>query len=259
MKVTLLGTGSAWPDADRSSPAFLLEHDNIPYLIDCGGGVSHQLMKVNIPPSKLKTIFLTHIHIDHCVDFPSLIFGAYLTGKEGSFNLFGPLGIKKFVDGIFNHAYDFAKPMLKSLRNKDIIIDIKEQMEGVVFKENSLTVSTLPVEHGGFPTIGYKFEANGKSIVFSADTEPCDNIVTLSKDADLLILDCSFPESFGLKKGHCIPSQAGKVATDAKVKKLCLVHLFPVCKGKEEEILEEVRKHYNGEVFIGNDLDIVEI
>ena len=226
------------------------------YLIDCGGGTCHQLMKIGVPPPKFTTVFLTHIHIDHCVEFPSFVFGAYLTGKVGPFQLIGPAGVKHFSDSLFNVTYNFARSMMKSLRSKDIDVNVVEVKDGQVFKTDTLTVHALPMEHG-INMLGYRFEHDGKSIVLSGDTEPCDNIVKLSTDADLLIMDCSFPEEFGHKKGHCIPSEVGTIAQKANVRNLCLVHLFPTCKGKEQQMITEVSKHYAGNVFVGTDLNVV--
>ena len=253
MELYTLGTGAAWPDGDRSAPAFLVKHNDIPYLIDCGGGTCHQLMKVGCKPSDLTNILLTHIHIDHCVEFPSLVFGAYLTGKSGNFKVHGPIGVGHFTKSVFDDTYDFAKNMMKKLRNLDIEIVTEEYKGGVVLEENGLVIDALPVEHG-INTLAYRFSANGKKLVFSADTAPCDNLVTIAKDADTLVIECSFPESFGVKNGHCIPSQVGSIAEAAKAKSVVLTHLFPVCKGKENEMIMDVKKQYSGEVTIASDL-----
>lgn len=254
MRLLTLGTGAAWPDGDRSAPAFAVVVNNEAYLVDCGGGTSHQLMKVGINPSSITNIFLTHIHIDHCVEFPSIVFGAYLTGKKGSFKVYGPEGVKHFTDSIFDDTYDFAKKMMEKLRGLEIKIETQEYTEGVVYNNNGLIVTTLPVQHG-INTLAFKFVADGKTLVFSGDTAPCDNIIEIAKDADVLVIECSFPESAGIKKGHCIPSQVGKIASSACVKKVILTHLFPVCKGKESEIIADVKKYYDGDVTIANDLD----
>lgn len=253
MELFTLGTGAAWPDADRSAPAFLVKHEGVPYLIDCGGGTCHQLMKVGCKPSDITHILLTHIHVDHCVEFPSLVFGAYLTGKTGAFNVYGPTGVLHFTDSIFDDTYDFAKTMMRNLRKLDIVIDTTEYDSGVVLEENGLVIDTLPVEHG-INTLAYRFSANGKKLVFSADTAPCDNLVKIAKDADALVIECSFPESAGFKNGHCIPSQVGAIAEQANAKSIILTHLFPVCKGHETEMVVEIKKHYSGEVTIASDL-----
>lgn len=254
MKLITLGTGAAWPDGDRSAPAFLVVVNDESYLVDCGGGTSHQLMRVGVKPSTITNIFFTHIHIDHCVEFPSIVFGSYLTGKQGAFKVYGPNGVKHFAESIFDDTYDFAKLMMKKLRGIDITIETQEFSEGPVFSNDYLTVTSLPVQHG-IETLAFRFVADGKTLVFSGDTAPCDNIVEIAKDADVLVIECSFPESSGVKNGHCIPSQVGKIASEAAVKKVILTHLFPVCKGKESEIVDEVKKHYTGEVIIANDLD----
>jgi len=258
MEITLLGTGAAWPDADRSSPAFLLQHQGIPFLIDCGGGTSHQLMKAGVPPSTLEIVLLTHIHIDHCVEFPSLVFGAYLTGKEGGFRLFGPPGTEHFAKSVFGDTYDFAIPMMKQLRKKDIVVTTREVESGRVLDLPGLEIESTPVHHG-IPTIAYRFTAAGKSVVLSGDTAPCDNIVKIANEADLLIIECSFPEQAGPKPGHCIPSQVGKIAAAAKAKRVVLVHLFPPCKGKEDGMVEEIKRFYVGPVEVGRDLDRISV
>ncbi len=256
MEIIMLGTGAAWPDADRSAPAFLVRNNQLNYLIDCGGGASHQLMKAGMPPSRLQNILFTHMHIDHCVEFPSLVFGAYLTGKEGGFSVFGPKGTQHFTKSIFNDTYDFAAPMLKKLRNKDIDITTTEIESGRVLECNGLIIEAAPVEHG-IPSLAYKFKSNGKVVVFSGDTAPCSSITEFSRNVDLLVVECSFPESVGPKPGHLIPSQVAKLAIDANVKALCLVHLFPTCKGKEHEILDEITRVYSGPVEIGQDLQVI--
>lgn len=253
MELFTLGTGAAWPDADRSAPAFLVKHAGTPYLIDCGGGTCHQLMKVGCKPSELTHILITHIHIDHCVEFPSLVFGAYLTGKSGEYKVYGPEGVAHFTKSIFNDTYDFAKAMMKNLRKIDIDIKTKEFSTGIILKENELVIDSIPVEHG-INTLAYRFTAGGKKLVFSSDTAPCANLIKISKDADVLVIECSFPESFGIKNGHCIPSQVGKIAEEANVNSVILTHLFPVCKDKENEMIAEIKKYYHGEVTVAEDL-----
>ena len=253
MLVTLLGTGGPWPDPDRNGSAYLLQYNGKPYLIDCGGGVNRQLMKVQVPPSQLDNIFLTHLHIDHCFEYPSLVFGAYLTGKEGSYHLFGPEGTAHFASSIFQDTYDFAIPTIKKILGKDISIIMKEVTGGVVLEDNGLIVEAISVNHR-INALAYKYSAQGKSVVFSGDTAPCENIVIIAQNADVLIIECSFPEAFGPNPVHCIPSQVGAIAQKAHVKKVVLTHLFPPCKGHEEEIIADVKKIFDGPVVVGQDL-----
>jgi len=75
----------------------------------------------------------------------------------------------------------------------------------------------------------------------------------LAAGADVLIHDCAFPDEMGEKPGHTIPRQLGEIAREAGVKKVVLVHLFPPCRGKEEEMIASVQKSFDGEVIVGED------
>ncbi|MDD5739141.1 MAG: ribonuclease Z [Candidatus Peribacteraceae bacterium] len=257
MHFTLLGTGGAWPDAERSSPAFLFEHDDRRILIDCGGGTCRQLMRAGTPPSTLTDILLTHTHIDHCVEFPSLVFGAYLTGKTGEFRARGAKGTAHYCTSIFRDAFDFAPPMMKKLRKLDIDIDAKDVEDHETLTIGDVKVECASMDHG-FPAMGFRFSVGGKTIVHSGDTQPCQAITELARGADVLIMECSFPETMGPRPFHCIPSQVGRIAQEADVGRVVLVHLFPPCNGKEKEMIEDVRKQYRGPVEVGQDLQVIQ-
>jgi ribonuclease BN (tRNA processing enzyme) len=119
-----------------------------------------------------------------------------------------------------------------------------------------LSIEATPVTHG-IPAVAYRFTSEGKSVVLSGDTAPCDNSVAISREADLLVIECSFPEQTGPKPGHLIPSQVGAIASEAKAKRVVLVHLFPTCKGKEESMIADVRRFYGGPVEVGNDMQSI--
>ena len=99
------------------------------------------------------------------------------------------------------------------------------------------------------------FSVGDKCVVFSGDTGPCASIVEVSKGADLLVIECSFPKDLGPR--HCTASDVGEIADDAGVKDVVLMHLFPPCRGREEEMVAEVKKHYSGRVRAGKDLDVI--
>ena len=117
--------------------------------------------------------------------------------------------------------------------------------------EDGFQISTKTLEHhdGG---MGYRIiTPGGNVVVYSGDTDYCNEIIGLSKNADLLMLDCAFPDEIKMK-GHLSPTAAGKVAHQANVKKLVLVHMYPVCD--EHDMITPCRKEFNGEVMVGEDL-----
>lgn len=259
MNIILLGTGGAFPDADRNGPAFLLQHKDRSFLIDCGSGVCHQLMKADVHPSLIDYIFFTHTHIDHCVEFPSLVFSSYLSGKEDGYHVFGPIGTKHFTQSIFGDTYNFAGPLIRKVKDREINILTEEVEQGIIFKENGLIVETTLVEHCKFPALSYKFTAEGKSVVFSGDTELCGNIINLAKNVDIFLIECTYPEDGGTKPCHLIPSQVAEIAEKSSVKELVLIHLSPQCKGKEDVMVSEVKKGFSGKVEIGYDLQKISL
>ena len=110
-------------------------------------------------------------------------------------------------------------------------------------------VETLPVLHSD-SSIGFRVEAGGKSLVYSGDTDYCENIVRLGKSADLLILECSFPDE-RKATGHLTPTIAGRIAREASCKKLLLTHFYPVFQG--HDIVKESQKEFSGEILLAED------
>ena len=125
-------------------------------------------------------------------------------------------------------------------------------------------------------------EAEGKVIAFSGDTSPCDNMVKLAKDADVLFHECTFPESFiefRSKSGtgthaHTPPTDLGKIAVEAQVKSLVATHFghfestnqvlreaaehhMPVDEmGPHvmDEVVRDIRRNYDGPLQMAYDL-----
>jgi ribonuclease BN (tRNA processing enzyme) len=101
-------------------------------------------------------------------------------------------------------------------------------------------------------SVGYRIEfKDGKSMTASGDTDYCQNIVDLGFEADLLVLECSFPEGKKVD-GHLTPSLAGRIALESRCKRLLLTHLYPVCD--QFDIVNECRQVYKGEILLGEDL-----
>ena len=259
MKIKLLGTGAAWPDELRNPPGFLIENNDKKYLIECGPGITIQILKAGYKPTEIDNVFLTHSHIDHCCDFPYFVKGSYLTSRPNDINVYGPVGTIEFIDNLMNRTFSYLKPFLLKRRNREIKIFTKEFRDGKVFEEDNLIVECKRVIHESeLESIAYKFTANDKSIVITGDLEPSDSIIALAKDVDILLINCSFPEDSGLIPGHCTPSQIGELANKANVKTVVLAHLFPPHRGKEEQTIAEIKKHFNGEIIIGTDFDTLE-
>ncbi len=120
---------------------------------------------------------------------------------------------------------------------------------------SDFSVETLPLNHS-VPSVGFRVNAGGRLLSYSGDTDYCANIVQLGRNADLLILECSFPEE-RKKEGHLTPSLAGRIAREASCRKLLLTHFYPVFQG--HDILKECRKEFAGEILMAEDGMIIAV
>jgi ribonuclease BN (tRNA processing enzyme) len=109
---------------------------------------------------------------------------------------------------------------------------------------------SLPMAHTK-ESLGYRLESKeGFVLAYSGDTEYCDNVVALAKDADLFFCECSFPDDIK-SKGHLTPEGAGRVAHEANCKSLVLMHFYPACD--EIDVVEACRHEYSGEIIVAED------
>jgi ribonuclease BN (tRNA processing enzyme) len=213
-------------------------------IFDTGPGTLKNLLEVDIDCLNLDFIFYTHLHLDHISEFATILFAAKIPPaiRSKSLVVYGPEGIEDYYrkinelykDTIYTDAY---KIILKEIKNKSIDID-------------GFEISARTVEHhdGG---MGYRIiTPEGRIVVYSGDTDYCKEIVELSKNADLLILECSFPDDMKMK-GHLGPITAGRIAREAKAKKLILVHMYPICG--QYNLLDACKKEFKGKLIVGED------
>jgi ribonuclease BN (tRNA processing enzyme) len=248
MKIIFLGTGVAIPNRMRGSPGLLIRVDDENLLFDCGPGILDRLVKLGTDVSRLKYVFITHFHVDHVLDFIALVKARALLERR-ELKVYGPVGLRRFCEEIFEKATAFSY-LSKDLKCFEFL-ELRECVEGVVEKTKNWEVSCIPVLH--FNGIAYRIDSHGKSVVYSGDTSPDKNIVKLSKNADVLIHECSFPDEKSLLGLHMIPSKLTDIAKQSNVKKLILNHLYPICEEREEEMKEKIKEKFDGEVIIAED------
>jgi len=125
-----------------------------------------------------------------------------------------------------------------------------------VFEGDHFKICSAPVEHNQ-ESIAYKIiSPGGQSAVYSGDTDYSDNLVKLAKDTDIFICESAHPDDLKTK-GHLTPSEAGKIAAFAGVRKLVLTHFYPECE--KADIEKECRKTYNGPLILAEDLMEIEV
>lgn len=224
MKLTILGNSGGFPAAGGATSGYLLEIGPRRVLIDCGSGVLSNLF-TQIELSELDAIILTHLHYDHISDMQVLKYAIDLSRKHG-------IDIKP----IPVMAPKTPETIAATLENDGNLI-IGQISNDSPMKLFDATIRFIPMAHP-VETYGLSIEAEGKKLVYTADSIPCDTLPQLLQNADVAVMDAGTLER--LRKPVMMHMTAKECATIAKengVKRLILSHLLPVLD--PQEILAE--------------------
>ncbi|WKA58887.1 MBL fold metallo-hydrolase [Planococcus shenhongbingii] len=233
MKITTIGIWGGYPNKNEATSSFLLEHEGFRCLVDCGSGVLAAVQNYT-QLRDLDAAVISHYHPDHVADIGVLQHAA-MVGMQ----------LKEWKTPFPIYGHDRDPEMFQNLSYKGVtegqVIDASQKMQ-IGPWEVSFCETIHPVY-----CLALKFSAEGKSVVFTADTEWKDELVAFSKDADLLVSEANLYEKYvGIIKGHMSGSQAGLLAEKAGVKELWLTHLPQY--GDIREILGAAQTSYTGKV-----------
>lgn len=244
MEIIILGSGSGIPSLKRGAPGMIVKIGRQLLLFDSGPGTLNRLLQVNIDYRKLDYIFYTHFHPDHFAELVPFLFACkyHSSPRKKLLTILGPKGLENLFFNLLEVYGEWIKPVTYH-------VEIKE-LNHIPYKGAGWTIYSRPLKHTN-PAIGYRIETKNSSIVFSGDTDYCREIVELSRNADLLISECSFPDRYYLK-GHLTPKLVGKIANESRCKHLVLTHLYPVCD--KYDVFKECRKVYKGKLTLAKDL-----
>ena len=243
IEITLIGTGVAMPQPHRVQSGILVNLDS-PVLFDCGSGVLPRLLDY----ASIGHVFLTHLHLDHVADVMSLIKAKWLSGSH-DLRVYGPSGTKKWLSRVFD-----AYPYMLGRMNVEVF-EMADQDRVSIGRYEVICAKTAH----GMPSLGYGIadEAGRVRVVYSGDTEPVKSIAALASNADLLIHECSFPDSVPDVTNHTTPRMLGDMMGGVVVGRIILTHLYPHTIGFEEEMVATVREYCGCDVTIGKDMETV--
>jgi len=271
MRTRLLGTGSPPPNPARRGPATLVTlGGGERFLVDAGSGVGVQLVQAGVRPYDWPPVLITHHHSDHTIDLGHLLITRWIVGQNAPFEVYGPAGTRSQVEKLLDwlrwdidvrRAHMHERPLPEAR--------VTEIEEGPVLDRDGLRVSAFLVEHDPVkPAFGYRFDAEGASVVVSGDTRPCENLMRWSYGVDVLVHECcemartSWYPGCGwptiedkirdLASYHTQPEDIGRVAEGAKPRRLVLTHLMP--GSDPDELRATAEKRYRGPVTVGEDL-----
>jgi ribonuclease BN (tRNA processing enzyme) len=296
-RLVLLGTQGGPnfnPTRTESSNALLI--DGRLYMVDCGYGALAALMRAGLSYSRVDQLFLTHLHDDHAADLPSLIGHQWTGGRITPVGIHGPAGTARLVAAAIEYNSINEEIRLvdeaRSVRLKDLFAghDVRAASAPVqAFEDDRVRVSA--VENTHYPedskermqhrALSYRFDSRDRSIVFSGDTAVSEALVALAKGADILLCEAmdvvEMRKSFDVRVAngayadnpegiwhhivttHTTTEQAGQMAAAAGVRTLVLNHLIPggLAPLPDEAYAAQARKHFNGEIVVGRDLQVL--
>ena len=244
-KVIILGSSNAIPTQDSENTHMIFVGMERMVLVDSpGGNPILRLEQAGLDFNNLTDIIVTHFHPDHTLGIPLLLMDMWLMERQKPLNIYGltyTLDRLETLMGLYNWSEwpDFFPVIFHRLPAAEMtpVLDCSDFM-----------IHASPVCHM-IPNIGLRiqFKQSNQTIVYSCDTEPCDEVVRLSKGADVLI-----HEATGESIGHSSAKQAGEIAQKAEVGRLYLIH-YATGQYAKGDLAAEARTAFSGEVALAKD------
>ncbi len=282
-----------FPTIERNHTGILLNYSSENILFDCGENIQRQLRIAKISPTKITKILLTHLHGDHILGLPGLIFTLESSNYSKTLEIYGPKGTKLFF-----------KKMMQLYKLDEIKIKITEINKKIFLKTKEFNLEAYPLKHN-IPCLAYSFIENpkrrinlsylkkfnltqnpilgklqqgkdiiykgkkikakdatylipGKKITLILDTIPCPNCIKAAKNSDLLIAEATFSDELKEKARlfkHLTAAQSAQIAKSSKSKKLILTHFSQ--RYKDVKKLElEARKIFKNTILAHDFLEI---
>ena len=215
MKLTVVGCSGSGPGPKSPASSYLVQHDGFTLLLDLGNGAFGPLQGF-LDPAEIDAVFLSHLHADHCLDVaPFVVWHRYAGPQERSLvPLYAPVGAERRLA----LAYDMDGDGLTDVFD---FIPVGPGAFSLGPVEVTLARTAHPVE-----CYAIRLTVEGRSLVYTGDTGPCERVVELARGADVLLAEAAHPPGPGLPGGlHLTGREAGEHAAAAGVGRLLLTHI----------------------------------
>jgi len=290
--VTLGTNGGPLSSAERSEPANAIVIGRDVYMVDVGDGACEQLAKAGLQVAQVQAVFISHLHFDHIGGLSGLIGLRNQLGVPGVLTIYGPPGTQALVAALAAatepsaHAgYGFQdKPFADPVSSVKVV----EMVDGTRVQAGPMRVTSRQNTHYSFApgsdldkrykSLSFRFDAPGRSIVYTGDTGPSTAVEELAAGADLLVSEMidldriltpaqrsrmagnatgqDMPRH--LKEHHITAEQVGIIAAHAKVHSLVITHLVATGATAAELMSYHARigRYYSGPMMVASDLDV---
>ncbi len=269
--VVLLGTGMPRPDPDRSGPSTAVVVGSRVFVFDAGPGVERRMAAAHLPINGPTALFITHLHSDHTLGLPDLIFTSWVMGRSKPMPAYGPHGLAAMTRHLieaWSEDEDIRTNGLEHEAPNGFAVDVHEISPGVVYDSAGVKITAIPVLHGSWKeAYGYRIDTPRRSIVISGDTRYSEALRDASRGVDVLVHEVYAasqvrPENRPggdrwveyMHPFHASDAEVGRLAAEARPKMVLLTHIVGSHRWDDEIVANMHAAGYAGPVVVGRDL-----
>ena len=280
LRAVLLGTLAGLPVPlahGRGSYAVLVQAGDDLLLFDTGRDATTHLGRAGYSAADLRRVIFTHLHSDHVIDFPDVVLSSWASGRRGALYVYGPEGTADMTRRLFApdgaYAVDIeARIEASRVRGQRPALSWPEVHVTELFDSGDvcgtaawqLTCTFIRHHPQYFSAMAFRVDMEGRSVVVGGDTTPDERMVTLARDADLLIHEGSYLKegllAAGMEDAHCAAEDAADIAARAGVRHLVITHITRRTTPEKLAQAEAViRARYSGRLTMAHDLLAVDL
>ncbi len=246
MRLTIIGSGTISLSPTRGCAGYLVEAGDLRILLDVGPGAAHTMARHDMDWWGITHIVLSHFHLDHIGDLPTLVFAwrhARLEPRSTPLTIVGPAGTKALLERWASALGDWLAVPGFALEVIEVVPELPVELgEGVVLTSRS-------VPHTA-ESVAYSLEHGGKRLVYTGDTGEDPSLAEWAAGCDLLLAECSLPDSMPVPI-HLTPSETAALAAVAAPGMLVVTHMYPPLEGID--LRAELGARWAGPTVIATD------
>jgi ribonuclease Z len=281
MKITLLGTGTPTPSLKRASSSYLIEVGDDVIVMDHGPGAAHRLLQTGHTATDVSHVFFSHLHYDHCMEYPHLLLQRWDMGADliDDLDVYGPPPLKSMTEKLFGRDGVFGPDITARVEHQGSIDvfelrggkpprnwpapRVREILDGDVVETDHWKVTVAEASHvqPQLACNAYRMDTDKGSFCYTGDSGGVpEKVINLAQGCDVLIHMnhyLSGKEPTAIYREVCGNHiDCAHVAQKAGVKTLVLSHMLVQIDrpGIRESIIREIANIYDGHIIWGEDL-----
>jgi len=221
--------------------------------------------------AQIESLFLTHLHSDHILGVPDVIFTSWVFGRSMPLKLYGPAGTSRMTEHFIAAFAEDIRARTEGLEGairNGYRVRARDIRAGIVYDSAGVRIRAIPTPHNvGIPAFAYRIDTPDRSVVISGDTGPSDVLLTWARGVDVLVhevvnmsrIDGRFPGGADIKTymrtAHTPVEKLAQIAARTNPRVLVLTHIVPAGTSEPDMIKGIQAAGYRGRVAFGHDLD----